>query len=45
MKITTKGRNKMLVMDVEHFVYKGSSQHVVGKTHVEPHEQKMKGMK
>lgn len=44
MKIITKGRNKMLVMDVENFVYKGSSQHIASKAHVEPHEQKMKSL-
>jgi hypothetical protein len=34
MKIVNMGRNKMLVMDVENFVYKGSSQHIAGKEHI-----------
>lgn len=34
MKITTKGKRKMLVMDVEHFISKGSSQGIATKTYI-----------
>ena len=38
MKFTSSGINKMIVMDVENFVAKGSSGHIASKAHVEPHE-------
>lgn len=42
MKVATRGINKMLVMDVENFVAKGSSSHIAAKEHIEPHEQRIK---
>lgn len=45
MKVNSKGTTKMIVMNVEHFTYRGSSDHAIKKDTVKAHEVETQAMK